>query len=144
MKDFINAILEADRHAPRKQRHTAHRIYLRIRPEKPEATVSESTVRRYAAWRKRTLSCAAKEVSIAQSYAFGEEAQVDWCEAYAEFSGDRQKVNVFCMRSMASGAAFHSAYFHATQQGFWKRTSWRLPGLAACSRGFAMTTCELQ
>jgi transposase len=118
VKDFIDAILEADRHAPRKQRHTAHRIYLRIRREKPEATVSESTVRRYAAWKKQSLSCAAKEVSIQQSYAFGEEAQVDWYEAYAEFSGDRQKVNVFCMRSMASGAAFHCAYFHATQQAF--------------------------
>jgi len=41
-----------------------------------------------------------------------------WYEAYAEFSGDRQKVNVFCMRSMGSGAAFHRAYFHATQQAF--------------------------
>ena len=48
----------------------------------------------------------------------GEEAQVDWYEAYAEFSGDREKVNVFCMHSMASGAAFHCAYFHATQQAF--------------------------
>jgi transposase len=118
VKDFIDAILERDRQAPRKQRHTAHRIYLRIRREKPEATVSESTVRRYTAWKKCILNCAAKEVSIAQSYAFGEEAQVDWYEAYAEFSGDRQKVNVFCMRSMASGAAFHCAYFHATQQAF--------------------------
>jgi hypothetical protein len=27
---FINAILEADRSAPRKQRHTAHRIWQRI------------------------------------------------------------------------------------------------------------------
>lgn len=118
VRDFIDAILEADQQAPRKQRHTAHRIYLRIRREKPETTVSESTVRRYAAWKKRILSCAVKEVSIAQSYAFGEEAQVDWYEASAEFSGDRQKVNVFCMRSMASGAAFHCAYFHATQQAF--------------------------
>jgi hypothetical protein len=28
---FIDAILEADRHAPRKQRHTAHRIWTRLR-----------------------------------------------------------------------------------------------------------------
>jgi transposase len=118
VKDFIDAILEADRQAPRKQRHTAQRIYQRIRRERPEATVSESTVRRYAAWKKHSLSFAEKEISIAQTYAFGEEAQVDWYEAYAEFSGDRQKVNVFCMRSMASGAAFHCAYFHATQQAF--------------------------
>jgi hypothetical protein len=35
VKEFIDAILEADQRAPRKQRHTAHRIYLRIEREKP-------------------------------------------------------------------------------------------------------------
>lgn len=41
---FIDAILEADRKAPRKQRHTAHRIWTRLRREKPEIVVGESTV----------------------------------------------------------------------------------------------------
>jgi transposase len=117
VKEFIDTILEADQRAPRKQRHTAHRIYQRIRKEKPETTVSESTIRRYVAWKKQALGTV-KEVCIAQSYVLGQEAQVDWFEAYADFNGDRQKVNVFCMRSMASGAAFHHAYFHATQQAF--------------------------
>ncbi len=36
---FIDAILEADRKAPRKQRHTAHRIWTRLRQEKPEIVV---------------------------------------------------------------------------------------------------------
>lgn len=118
VQEFIDAILEADQRAPRKQRHTAHRIYVRIRQEKPEASVSESTVRRYVGWKKRQLGAAAKEVYIAQTYAFGQEAQVDWYEAYANFAGDEEKVQVFCMRSMASGAAFHCAYLHATQQAF--------------------------
>jgi transposase len=117
VKEFIDTILQADQRAPRKQRHTAHRVYQRIRQEKPEATVSESTVRRYVAWKKRAFGTS-KEICIAQTYAFGDEAQVDWFEAYAEFTGDRQRVNVFCMRSMATGAAFHRAYFHATQQAF--------------------------
>jgi transposase len=43
---------------------------------------------------------------------------VDWYEAYANFAGDEQQVYVFCMRSMASGAGFHCAYLHATQQAF--------------------------
>lgn len=30
---FIDGILEADRKAPRKQRHTAHRIWVRLRKE---------------------------------------------------------------------------------------------------------------
>ena len=35
---FIDAILESDRKAPRKQRHTSHRIYQRIRTELPEGS----------------------------------------------------------------------------------------------------------
>ena len=53
VKTFIDSILETDRRAPRKQRHTAHRIYVRIRQELPAAEVSETTVRRYVARRKR-------------------------------------------------------------------------------------------
>jgi hypothetical protein len=44
---FIDAILEADCRVPRKQRHTAHRIWTRLRQEKPEIVVGESTVREY-------------------------------------------------------------------------------------------------
>jgi len=44
---FIDAILEADRKAPRKQRHPAHRIWMRLRCDKPEAEVAESTVRQW-------------------------------------------------------------------------------------------------
>jgi transposase len=31
---------------------------------------------------------------------------------------ERTKLQVFTMRSMASGASFHRAYLHATQQAF--------------------------
>ena len=36
VKGFIDEILEGDQKAPRKQRHTAHRIYLRLRTEYPQ------------------------------------------------------------------------------------------------------------
>ena len=55
---FINAILEADRKAPRKQRHTAHRIFERIRTEMPEHKVAEVTVRLYV--RERNESWAGR------------------------------------------------------------------------------------
>ena len=42
---FIDDVLKADRNAPRKQRHTAHRIWERIRAEMPESQISERTVR---------------------------------------------------------------------------------------------------
>ena len=38
--------------------------------------------------------------------------------ADVDLDGERVTVQVFAMRSMASGAAFHCAYLHATQQAF--------------------------
>jgi transposase len=116
--DFIEEILAADRTAPRKQRHTSHRIYSRIVAEKPEHTVSESSVRRYVQRRKHELGLKGQEVYVPQSYAWGQEAQVDWSEAEAEIAGERRKIYDFTMRSMAGGGAFHIAYLHATQQAF--------------------------
>jgi hypothetical protein len=52
-EEFIDGILESDRKAPRKQRHTAHRIWMRLRKEKPEIEVAECTVRRYVRQRKQ-------------------------------------------------------------------------------------------
>ena len=118
LKAYIDNILEEDRRAPRKQRHTAHRIYNRLRTEISGADISESTVRRYVRRRKEEIGLVSREVFVPQSYQLGEEAQVDWFEAQVRFAGDPQKVWIFCMRSMASGAAFHRAYLHATQQAF--------------------------
>jgi transposase len=115
---FINAILEADRSAPRKQRHTAHRIWQRIAKELPERKVAEVTIRRYVRERKRELGWATRATCVPQSYGPGQEGQVDWYEAWAELSGEQVPLQVFAMRSMASGAAFHRAYQRATQQAF--------------------------
>jgi transposase len=116
--DFVDAVLEADRKAPRKQRHTAHRIWERIQHELPDCKIGERTVRQYVHSRKIVLGLVARETCVPQSYAWGVEAQVDWYEAYADLAGERIKLQVFAMRSMASGAAFHCAYLHATQQAF--------------------------
>jgi transposase len=115
---FIDGILEADKMAPRKQRHTAHRIWCRIRGEMAEVKVAESTIRRYVRERKIELNLTKRETFIPQSYAWGQEAQVDWYEAYADIGGEREKAYVFCMRSMASGGAFHCAFPHCSQQAF--------------------------
>ena len=45
---FIDAILTADQRAPRKQRHTAHRIYTRIQTERPDCPITEGAVRKIA------------------------------------------------------------------------------------------------
>jgi len=116
--EFVDRILEADRKAPRKQRHTAHRIWVRIQNELPECKIAERTVREYVHTRKVALGLLVREVCVPQSYTWGAEGQIDWYEAYADLSGERTKLQIFGMRSMASGAAFHRAYLHATQQAF--------------------------
>jgi hypothetical protein len=89
LRPFIDAILEADRNAPRKQRHTAHRIFERIRTELPEHKVAEVTVRLYVRERKRELGWSTRATCVPQSYAPGQEGQVDWYEAWAELGGAR-------------------------------------------------------
>jgi transposase len=115
---FIDEVLAADRQAPRKQRHTARRLYRRILAEFPDATVAESTVRNHVRERKRQMGLIRRETFVPQSYGWAQEAQVDWYEAWVDLGDERTRVQVFAMRSMASGAAFHRAYLHATQQAF--------------------------
>ena len=116
VKEQIDRMLESDREAPRKQRHTAHRIWTRLRQECPEHPVSEPTVRRYVQRRKREMGLGGRDVFVPQSYEWGQEAQVDWFEATVKLGGETRKLQIFAMRSMASGDSFHRAYPHATQQ----------------------------
>jgi transposase len=118
VKEFIERILKEDRDAPRKQRHTARRMYTRVREAHPGHSVSEQTVRRYVAGRKRELGLSGREIYVPQSYTPGDEAQVDWFEATVKLGGERCVLQFFAMRSMASGDAFHRAYTNATQQAF--------------------------
>ena len=116
--DFIDRVLDEDRRAPRKQRHTARRIHRRILTEFPGSAVAESTVRNHVRERKRQMGLERRETFVPQSYDWAQEAQVDWYEAWVDLGGERTRMQVFAMRSMASGAAFHRAYLHATQQAF--------------------------
>jgi hypothetical protein len=78
---FVDGILELDRKAPQKQRHTARRIWERMRAEMQECSVCERTVRQYVRERKTVLGLVVNEVFVPQSYDWGVEAQVDWYEA---------------------------------------------------------------
>jgi transposase len=118
VREYIEQMLEADRQAPHKQRHTAHRIWVRLRTEYPELPICEPSVRRYVSQRKRELGLTGREVFVPQSYGWGQEAQVDWFEATAKLGGESLKLQFFAMRSMGSGDAFHRAYTNGTQQAF--------------------------
>lgn len=74
-KAIIDGWLEADRDAPKKQRHTARRIWQHL-IEEHGADVRESTVRRYVGEGRRSEPMALREVTVAQHPPW-EEAEVD-------------------------------------------------------------------
>lgn len=76
-KPLIDEWLAADRLAPRKQRHTARRVWQRL-SEEHGATVSEGTVRRYVAEVRARHDVALVDVFFPQRHPFGEEAEVDF------------------------------------------------------------------
>jgi hypothetical protein len=111
----IDAWLEADREAPRKQRHTARRIHQRLVDEHG-AEVAEVTVRQYVRARKRQLGWPVGDVFVPQVHAPGVEAEVDWGQALVELAGLPVAVHLFVMRASFSGAAFCQASLVETQQ----------------------------
>jgi transposase len=113
---LIDAWLEADRKAPRKQRHTARRIFQRL-VEDHGANVSERQVRRYVHARRRELG-ELGEAFVPQHHEPGKQAEVDWGEAWATIDAERVKVHLFQLRLCHSGAAFALAFRNETQQAF--------------------------
>jgi transposase len=113
VKPIIDAWLAEDRSKPRKQRHTAQRIYERLRDEY-KFDGDPSTVRRYVRLAKRCL----REVFMPLAFEPGEEAQVDWHEGWIEQNGVERKVQFFCMRLCYSKASFVWAYERANLESF--------------------------
>jgi transposase len=104
--DIIDAWLEGDESVPRKQRHTARRIWQRLGAEH-KASLSEVTVSRYVrAWRVEHGN-AGVEVVVPQTHEPGEEAEVDFGEFYAVIAGVSTKCHLFVLRLSASGKAAH-------------------------------------
>jgi transposase len=114
---LIDSWLIADREAPRKQRHTARRIWQRLVSDHG-ANVAERTVREYVAQRKRELGLVVGEVFVPLCHEPAAEAEVDWGEAMALVAGQPTRVYLFMMRACFSGACFAQAYARQTQQAF--------------------------
>lgn len=114
--ELIDGWLEGDREAPRKQRHTARRIFERLVTEHG-AAVSERTVRHYVAGRRREVGLA-DEGFVPQRHEPAQEAQVDWGEADVVIAGRSVHVYLFVMRASFSGASYVCAFERQTQQAF--------------------------
>lgn len=112
----IDSWLEADREAPRKQRHTARRVWQRL-VEEHGAEVSERQVCRYVRRRRREMG-EVGEVFVPLASDAGVEAEVDWGQAKVRLRGELVEVHLFEMRACFSGAEFVIAFESETQQAF--------------------------
>ena len=115
--DIIKAWLDKDKTNPGKQRHTAHRIYERLKAEYG-FTGSERSVRRVVHELKKADS--RPEVYIPLEFALGEAAQFDWGEAQVYLGNELTTVYLFCMRLCASRVSFIRAYLHPRQEAFFE------------------------
>ena len=115
-REIILNWLRQDEKAPKKQRHTAKRIYDRL-VEEYGFQGSDSTVRKYV----RKLRPVIHEVHIPLYAAYGEQAQVDWGRAKVIIRGRLTEVCLFCLRMKASKVpfvwAFHTEKLEAFLEG---------------------------
>lgn len=111
VEGVIRGWLEADREAPRKQRHTARRAYVRLVKESGFQGC-EASVRRVVALLRRET----RRVEIVAGaclplgYDPGEDAQADWAEALIEIGGVPVVAHIFGMRACYSGYSFTTAF----------------------------------
>jgi transposase len=108
----IDRILEEDRSLPKKQRHTAKRIFERLRDEHG-FTGGITIVTDYVREKKRRT----REVFVPLSHAPGH-AQVDFGEAIGIIGGVARKLHYFAMALPHSDAFFIKAYPAETTEAF--------------------------
>jgi transposase len=109
----IAQIIEEDKALPKKQRHTAKRIYERIREmgyEGKYTQVKEAV---------RELERVKREVFVPLIHRLGE-AQVDFGYALARISGELRKVGFFVMVLPHSDAFFVIAFERECTESYWK------------------------
>ena len=113
--EIIDGWLKGDKEQPRKQRHTARRIYNRL-VEECGYQGGESTVRRYVRMAKIMFGLGVPKAFVPGDPEAGCEAEVDWGSAKAIIAGETVRLKFFCMRSKYSGKHFVRFYPCERQQ----------------------------
>jgi transposase len=111
--DLISRIIEEDKSVPKKQRHTATRIYHRIKEmgyEGKYTQVKEAV---------REIKKVSQEVFMPLIHRPGE-AQVDFGYALAKVSGELKKVALFIMALPYSDAFFITAFEKECTETYWE------------------------
>jgi len=113
----IRAWLIADKEVPRKQRHTARRVWTRLVAEEG-ASLAESTVREAVRRIRAEIGEPHREAMVPQVHQPGHEAEVDFGEFWAVIAGVMTKLWLFSLRLSASGRACHRAFATQAQEAF--------------------------
>ncbi|MET3902544.1 IS21 family transposase [Paenarthrobacter sp. 4246] len=121
LKPAIDAMLLADLDAPRKQRHTAQRVFDRLVDEH-QAVISYSSVRQYVKSRRASIAVesgnAPVEAFVPQEHAPGAEAEVDFGDVWVDLDGVRTRCYMFAFRLSHSGKSVHRIYPTCAQEAF--------------------------
>jgi transposase len=121
---WIDAMLREDLGAPRKQRHTARRIYDRLLVEYGFGMASYSTVCNYVNRRRPQIVAEARdgrlhlEGTVPQVHAPGAEAEVDFADVWVRLAGEPVRCHLFTLRLSYSGKAVHRVYVSESQEAF--------------------------
>ena len=113
----VRGWLEADLSEPRKQRHTARRVWQRLLDEHG-ARVSESTIRALVHDLKIEIGADRSLVAVPQTHLPGADAEVDFGDFVAIIAGERLQLHMFVMRLSHSGRAVHIAYGNVGTEAF--------------------------
>ncbi|GII96715.1 hypothetical protein Ssi02_69460 [Sinosporangium siamense] len=123
-KSLIDEMLRADLDAPRKQRHTAKRIFARLMDEHQAMEISYQIVRAYVAHRRGEIRVEAgrdpPEAFIPQSHLPGVEAEVDFGDVTVRIAGEQVKCFLFSFRLSYSGKAVHRVLATGGQEAFFE------------------------
>jgi transposase len=113
VKHIIDAWIEENKTIRPKQRMKAKKIWIRLRNEY-SFKGHYGTVQRYV----KRVSKRQKEVFMPLEFGPGQEAQVDWHEAWIIDNGVERKVQIFAMKLCFSKAPFVYPYEHADLESF--------------------------
>jgi transposase len=112
---IIDKWLEDDKQRPKKQRHTAVRVYNRLKQEH-SFTGAATTVNRYVREAKLRLGINIHQAFIPLQPEPGGEAEVDWGTCTAILGNKITRLKLFCMRSKYSAKHFVRCYPCERQQ----------------------------
>lgn len=131
---IIRQWLVDDQQKPRKQRHTATRIWERLRDEY-QFTGKRRNVSDFVSTIRRELS--PPEVFVPIAHPPGEEFQIDWGEATINLNDVSTKVMIFCARSAYSKATFVRGYLRDDLPSFLDAHVWLLGQLGGIPKRLA-------